>query len=113
MNFKKKAGRIWLENQNGDEIAFVAFPDKTAHTVEITSTVVNSSLRGQGVAAKLLRHSLRNCAARVKKRFLPALMHKNGFPSTPSRQTCWQRNHKIYRYDKSIDSKINAFYIQL
>lgn len=54
MDFKKKAGRIWLENQNGEEIAFVAFPDKTAHTVEITSTVVDDSLRGQGVAAKLL-----------------------------------------------------------
>ena len=54
MDFKKKTGRIWLENQNGEEIAFVAFPDKTAHTVEITSTVVDDSLRGQGVAAKLL-----------------------------------------------------------
>lgn len=54
MDFKKKAGRIWLENQDGEEIAFVAFPDKTAHTVEITSTVVDDSLRGQGVAAKLL-----------------------------------------------------------
>lgn len=26
MDFKKKADRIWLENQNGEEIAFVAFP---------------------------------------------------------------------------------------
>ena len=54
MDFKKKADRIWLENQNGEEIAFVAFPSKTEQTVEITSTVVDSSLRGQGVAGKLL-----------------------------------------------------------
>lgn len=103
MDFKKKAGRIWLENQNGEEIAFVAFPDKTAHTVEITSTVVDDSLRGQGVAAKLLEVLTQELRSRVKKRFLPVLMHKNGFPSTPSRQTCWQTSCNICISDKSID----------
>ncbi len=67
MNFKKKAGRIWLENQNGEEIAFVAFPDKTAHTVEITSTIVDSSLRGQGVAAKLLETLTQELRSKGKK----------------------------------------------
>ncbi|MDO4669341.1 MAG: GNAT family N-acetyltransferase [Butyricicoccus pullicaecorum] len=54
MDFKKKTGRIWLENQNGEEIAFVAFASRTEDTIEITSTVVDSSLRGQGVAGKLI-----------------------------------------------------------
>ena len=103
MDFKKKAGRIWLENQNGEEIAFVAFPDKTAHTVEITSTVVDDSLRGRALPQSCSRYSHRSCAARVKKRFLPVLMHKNGFPSTPSRQTCWQTSCNICISDKSID----------
>lgn len=55
MDFKKKADRIWLENEDSKEIAFVAFPARTAQTVEITSTVVDPSLQGQGVAGKLMQ----------------------------------------------------------
>lgn len=54
MEFKKSRDRIWMEDHTGAEIAFVSFPEQGENTVEITSTVVDSSLRGQGVAAALL-----------------------------------------------------------
>lgn len=54
MEFKKKTGRIWLEDPSGQEIAFVAFPAQSEGTVTITSTYVSPVLRGQGVAAALM-----------------------------------------------------------
>lgn len=54
MEFKKKTGRIWLEDPSGQEIAFVAFPARSEGVVTITSTFVSPVLRGQGVAAALM-----------------------------------------------------------
>ncbi|MGI5963877.1 MAG: GNAT family N-acetyltransferase [Lawsonibacter sp.] len=62
MDFQISSQRIWLEDAQGNEIAFVAFPAVTEHTVKIVSTVVDPSLRGQGVANALLEkltHELR------------------------------------------------------
>ena len=54
MELKKRSDRIWLENGEGHETAFVAFPPRSEDTVVISSTVVAPSLRGQGVADALL-----------------------------------------------------------
>lgn len=54
MEFKHSSNRIWLENQDGKEIAFVSFPAKSAQSVDVVSTVVDPSLRGQGVAGALM-----------------------------------------------------------
>ena len=54
MEFKKRTGRIWLEDPSGQEIAFVAFPARSEGGVTITSTYVSPVLRGQGVAAALM-----------------------------------------------------------
>ena len=54
MEFKKSSDRIWLEDAQGREIAFGSFPAQTEQTVEIDHTVVDDSLRGQGVAGALL-----------------------------------------------------------
>lgn len=70
MDFKKNADRIWLENQDGKEIAFVSFPMRTAQTVEITSTVVDPSLQGQGVAGKLMQALAQELRDRGQKAIL-------------------------------------------
>ena len=54
MEFKKSSDRIWLEDAQGREIAFVSFPAQSEQTVEIDHTVVDDSLRGQGIAGALL-----------------------------------------------------------
>lgn len=53
MEFKKDENKIWYE-ENGNVLAEVTFPSVEANTVNINSTFVDDSLRGQGVAGALL-----------------------------------------------------------
>lgn len=46
--------RIWMENEQRQELAYVTFPSLGDGLVEITHTVVDPSLRGHGVAGTLL-----------------------------------------------------------
>ena len=55
MEFQIASHRIWLEDGEGREAAFVSFPARDEGTVEIMSTVVSDALRGQGVAGALCR----------------------------------------------------------
>ena len=55
MELKKHSNRIWLEDEYGKEMAFVSFPQKSERIVSIASTVVDESLRGQGIADALLQ----------------------------------------------------------
>jgi predicted GNAT family acetyltransferase len=54
MNFTYDKNRIWLANETGEAIAFVDFPEFEPGKVEVTHTVVDPSLSGQGVAGKLM-----------------------------------------------------------
>ena len=58
MNFLRGQGRFYLEDQTGKTIAEVDFPaykeGVVDGVVEITHTFVDDSLRGQGMAAKLM-----------------------------------------------------------
>ena len=54
MEFNYDKNRIWLANEDGEAIAFVDFPEFEPGKVEVTHTVVDPSLRGQGVAGKLM-----------------------------------------------------------
>ena len=54
MEFQKETGRIWLEDPEGRVLAEVLFPAVDGETAEIAHTFVDDSLRGQGVAGKLM-----------------------------------------------------------
>lgn len=54
MEFKHEENRIYLENEKGECIAEVTFPKISENKVNVNHTFVDSSLRGQGVADKLL-----------------------------------------------------------
>lgn len=54
MEFKHESNRIYMDNDQGATIAAVTFPDVKDHVVNINHTYVNDSLRGQGVAGKLM-----------------------------------------------------------
>lgn len=53
--FKVSKERIWLEDESGKTIAFVDFPEFEPGKVEVTHTVVDSSLQGMGMAGKLTK----------------------------------------------------------
>lgn len=54
MNFQYESNCIYLEDETGKRIAEVTFPAVTEEIVEIDHTFVDASLRGQGVAGRLM-----------------------------------------------------------
>ena len=89
MDFNKSKGRIWLENEAGELIAEVLFPEIEPSVVEITHTFVDDSLRGQGVAAKLMEKAAETIAEDHQKAIL-----------TCSYAQAWFARHK--EYDKLL-----------
>lgn len=67
MEFKKEANRIYLENDRGEMIAEVTFPAISETVVNINHTFVDNSLRGQGIAAKLMEEVVKELSASGKK----------------------------------------------
>lgn len=63
MEYKYSNEKIWLEDENGKEIAYVEFPEKEENIVDIQHTVVDDSLRGKGIAGELMK----NIAEYLKK----------------------------------------------
>ena len=55
MEFKYEKDRIYLENEKGQCLAEVTFPKISDNEVNINHTYVTPSLRGQGIADKLVR----------------------------------------------------------
>lgn len=54
MEFLKKEGRIYKEDDNGEEIAVITYVPVTDDVVDANHTFVDPSLRGQGIAEKLV-----------------------------------------------------------
>lgn len=54
MDFIYEQNRIYLNNIDGQMIAEVTFPETAPGIVDINHTYVDTSLRGQGVAGKLM-----------------------------------------------------------
>ena len=53
MEFRQEPGRIWAEDQDGKLLAEILFPSREGKA-SITRTFVDDSLRGQGIAGKLM-----------------------------------------------------------
>ncbi len=54
MNFKHEPNRIFLESEDGKTIAEVTYTRVSDDVVNIDHTFVDKSLRGQGIASKLM-----------------------------------------------------------
>lgn len=85
MEFKHESNRIFLENEEGKTIAEVTFPEVSDNKVNINRTFVDGSLRGQGVADKLLTE----LAAELKSKNKKAL-------ATCSYAVTWFEKHPEY-----------------
>ena len=85
MEFKHESNRIFLENEDGKTIAEVTFPEVSDNKVNINRTFVDGSLRGQGVADKLLTE----LAAELKNK------NKKALP-TCSYAVTWFEKHPEY-----------------
>jgi len=54
MEFIKEKSYIYAKDANGNVIAEIDYPETSPGVFTITHTYVDSSLRGQGIAAKLV-----------------------------------------------------------
>ncbi|WMJ22422.1 GNAT family N-acetyltransferase [Paludicola sp. MB14-C6] len=54
MDFIVENNKVYLNNELGELLAEVTFPNISEYVVEINHTFVDESLRGQGIASKLL-----------------------------------------------------------
>ena len=67
MEFKYKNNMVYLENEVGDVIAKVTFPEVKPGVVNLNHTFVDDSLRGQGIAGKLMEEAYNRIKAENKK----------------------------------------------
>ena len=70
MNFSYEQNRIFLLDENGKLIAEVTFPETSENIVDINHTFVDVSLRGQGIAAKLMKEAYHEIKKQNKKAIL-------------------------------------------
>ncbi len=67
LSFKESSDKVWLEDDNGNTIAYIEFPEFEPGKVEVTHTVVDESLRGQGVASKITEYMAQKLMKEGKK----------------------------------------------
>ncbi|MCI9272750.1 MAG: N-acetyltransferase [Clostridiales bacterium] len=67
MNVVVESNRIYYEDAQGKLLAEVTFPDISYHVVNINHTFVDDSLRGQGIASKLLKEAAEQIQKSGKK----------------------------------------------
>ncbi len=67
MDFQKESNRIYCENEAGQVIAEITFPETESGIFCIDHTFVDDSLRGQGVAGKLVKMAVEEIQSRNGK----------------------------------------------
>ena len=83
MNFEYEENRIYANDENGNLIAEITFPPVSDDTVIIDHTFVDPSLRGQGVAAKLVRAATDQIRETGKKAEVSCVYAVRGFDEHP------------------------------
>lgn len=70
MEFITEKDRIWYGGTSDAPLAYITFPEVSEGVVEITHTIVDPSLRGQGIAGKLAEALAKKLEAEGKKAVL-------------------------------------------
>ncbi|MDD7267322.1 MAG: GNAT family N-acetyltransferase [Lachnospiraceae bacterium] len=83
--FQYEKGRIFMNDVTGRMIAEITFPSLDAHTVDINHTFVDDSLRGQGVAGKLVQAAVDQISGSGKKAY-----------TSCSYAASWMEKHPMY-----------------
>lgn len=83
MNFIHSQNRIFLLNDNNETLAEVTFPYIDENTVNINHTYVSDSLRGQGIAGKLMKAAAEQLQSQNKKAVLTCSFAVKWFERNP------------------------------
>jgi len=71
MNFQYETNRIYLKSETGELLAEIDFPAAAENWVDLNHTYVSDTLRGQGIAGKLMEEAI-------------AVIRKNGWKARTS-----------------------------
>lgn len=69
MDFLYEENRIFYKDETGRMVAEVTFPAVSQNIVNINHTFVDDSLRGQGIAARLLKAAAEKLRAEGKRAY--------------------------------------------
>ncbi|WP_312642115.1 GNAT family N-acetyltransferase [Hydrogenoanaerobacterium sp.] len=67
MHFIIENSRIYYNDESGKLVAEVTFPAESVHVANINHTFVDDSLRGQGIASKLMEAAVQKLRSDGKK----------------------------------------------
>ena len=67
MDFKKEENRIYAEDEEGNIVAEITFQEVEEGIYDINHTFVDESLRGQGIAGKLVEEAVKTIKERGAK----------------------------------------------
>ncbi len=84
MNFEIERNRILMKNETGKIVAEITFPETSPGVFVIDHTFVDESLRGQGMASKLVQ-----CAVEEIKK------HNGQIKATCPYAKKWLNEHEI------------------
>ena len=93
MEFLENDQKIWLEDESGKVTAYVEFPEING-TCNVMHTVVDPSLRGQGIGGKLLSALVKKWRKRERSLSLPARMPLTGLIKTEDTKMCLSMQKK-------------------
>jgi len=85
MEFTKETNRIYAEDKTGEVIAEVTFPAYRDGIVTVNHTYVDDSLRGQGIAGKLMEETYAMLKADGRKAVLTCPYAVKWFAEHPDR----------------------------
>ncbi|MDR2678778.1 MAG: N-acetyltransferase [Zoogloeaceae bacterium] len=85
MEFIHESNRIYAQDAAGEIIAEVTFPAREGNTVDIDHTFVSDTLRGQGVAGKLMEAAYARLQADGRKARLSCDYAQKWFQSHPEK----------------------------
>lgn len=83
--FQYEKGRIYMNSESGQLLAEITFPSIDAHSVDLNHTFVDDSLRGQGVAGRLMQAAIDQIQSSGKKAY-----------TSCSYANAWMEKHPAY-----------------
>lgn len=86
MEFCSEPGRLWANNEAGQLMAEITFPEEQPGVANINHTFVDGSLRGQGVAGQLVQGAVDQLRQRDMKAVATCAYAIKWFEGHPEQQ---------------------------
>lgn len=92
MLFIHESNKIYANDENNHMVAVVTFPKEKDNVVNIDHTFVDSSLRGQGIAGKLMEETVKHLRENNQKAKLSCSYAVKWFEEHPEHSDLIVRN---------------------